>query len=71
MPRGPVLILRFREFFLKHPDLPKQCRANTEYLNQKFKEVFRSGLYLKGWGRIENELRLQMGGEIRNFLPAL
>ena len=64
-------ILRFREFYAKNPDLPKKCRANTEYLNQRFKAVFQSGLYLKGWDRLENELQLQMGGEIRNFVATL
>jgi len=64
-------ILRFRAFFEKYPKLPKKCRANTEYLNLKLKKVFQSGLYLKGWDRLENELELQMGGEIRNFLTAL
>jgi len=64
-------ILRFRAFFAKHPDLPKKCRSNTEYLNQRFKDVFRSGLYLKGWDRLENELQLHMGGEVRNFITGL
>ena len=64
-------ILRFREFCQKNPKLPKKCRANTEYINQHFHEIFQSGLYLKEWNRLENEIELQMGGQVRNFISAL
>jgi len=64
-------ILRFREFFQRHPTFPKRCRANTEYLNPLFKAIFRTGKYLKGWGRLENEIEMQLGGEVRNFISTL
>ncbi len=51
--------------------MPKKCRANTEYINTHFRAIFRTGLFLKGWDRIENELQLRLGGEVRNFVRAL
>jgi len=32
---------------------------------------FQSGLYLRGWDRLENELQFHMGGEVRNFVASL
>ncbi len=63
-------ILRFREFFENHPELPKRCRANMEYSNPRVKQIFRSGKNLKSMNRIQNELKLQIGGEVRNLLSA-
>ena len=64
-------IFRFRDFFLSNPHLPRRSRANMEYQNRIVKKQFRSGLNLKSIGRLQNELRLNLGGEVRNFLKAL
>jgi len=32
------------------------------------KQIFRSGKYLKRMARIENELKLHLGGQVRNLI---
>ena len=61
-------IFRFVDFFKQNPDLPKRTRANMEYQNRPVKQIFRSGNNLKSMPRIENELRLHLGGQVRNML---
>ena len=66
--RKSAAIFRFRDFYEKNPDLPKRCRANMEYQNRCVKQIFRSGKNLKQMTRIKNELRLHLGGQVRNLL---
>jgi hypothetical protein len=66
--RQSAAIFRFRDFFEKNPDLPKRCRSNMEYKNVGIKQIFRSGKYLKRMARIENELKLHLGGQVRNLI---
>jgi len=66
--RQSPAIFRFRGFFEKNPDLPKRCRSNMEYNNVGVKQIFRSGKYLKRMARIENELKLHLGGQVRNLI---
>ncbi len=61
-------ILRFRDFFIRNPTLTRRSRANMEYQNRNVKSIFKSGNNLKGMNRIENELKLHLGGEVRNFI---
>ena len=62
-------VFRFRDFFSKHPELPKRCRSNMEYQNRTVKRIFRSGMYLKSMNRIQNELQLHLGGQVRRIIP--
>lgn len=64
-------IVRFKTFFEKHKDLPKRLRANMEYQNPKVKKIFRSGNNMKSLTRIQNEVRFNLGGEVRNFLKSV
>lgn len=66
--RKSAAIFRFLDFYKKNPDLPKRCRTNMEYQNRRVKQIFHSGKNLKSMGRIENELRLHLGGQVRNLL---
>ena len=61
-------IFRFVDFFKQNPDLPKRCRANMEYQNRPVKQIFKTGNNLKCMDRIENELCLHLGGQVRNLL---
>jgi len=61
-------ILRFRDFFIQNPKFTKRSRANMEYQNRDVKSIFNSGNNLKDMNRIENELKLHLGGEVRNFI---
>jgi hypothetical protein len=64
-------IVRFKTFFENHKDFPKRLRANMEYQNPKIKKIFRSGNNMKGLIRIQNEVQVNLGGEVRNFLKAV
>lgn len=64
-------VLRFRELFLKYPNLPKRARCNTEYINNPIRSFFSAGSYLKKRSRIMNELKLHYGCTVRNFVEVL
>lgn len=61
-------VVRFRTFYANHPNAPRKCRANMEYKNRKVRRIFGSGNYMKKMNRIENEMKMHLGGEIRNLL---
>jgi hypothetical protein len=61
-------MFRFKTFFEKYPNAPKKCRANMEYQNVKFHQLFGVGNYMKGMNRIEREIQQHLGGVVRNFL---
>ena len=61
-------ILRFKEFYQRHPDLPKACRTNMEYYNSRFKAPFKRGNNLLKKERLMYRLGMQFAGEIHWFL---
>ncbi len=65
--RRIAAIFRFRDFFDTNPDLPNRCRSNMEYRNVGVKQIFRSGKNLKQMARIQNELKLHLGGQVRKL----
>ena len=64
-------IFRFRDFFITNPEMPRRSRANMEFNNRPVKKIFGSGLNCKSIGRIENELKLHLGGDVRNFIKVV
>jgi hypothetical protein len=69
--RWASAIVRFKTVFGSVKKCPKRLRANMEYQNPLVKRLFRTGNNMKGLSRIEKELQLHLGGEVRNFLQAL
>jgi len=62
-------ILRFVDLFKKHPELPKRCRASTEWLNVRFKHPFKAGNNLVKKERLLTRLRAQLHGRIEWRIP--
>jgi hypothetical protein len=57
-------ILRFVELFRKHPNLPKKCRASTEWYNVRFKNPFKAGNNLVKKERLMLRLQAQLHGNV-------
>ena len=61
-------ILRFVDYFTRHPELKKAQRSNMEYHNKKFKQPFESGNNLLKKERILGRLNTQLSGKIEWYL---
>lgn len=61
-------IIAFAEVFLKHPELGKACRANMEWLNKRVKAPFKASLNRQSLEHVIHRMKLQLGGEVRNFI---
>jgi hypothetical protein len=62
-------ILRFVDLFKKHPELPKRCRASTEWYNVRFKRPFKAGNNLVKKERLLTRLRAQLHGKVEWRIP--
>lgn len=60
--------IAFSDVFPKHPELSKACRTNTKWINIKVKAPFKTSFNRQHLDIIENRMKLQLGGEVRNFI---
>ena len=67
--KNAASIVRFVELFIKHPELPRRCRASTEWFNVKFKHPFKAGNNLVKKERLLLRLRAQLDGEVEWRIP--
>ena len=67
--KNAASILRFVGLFKEHPELPKRCRASTEWYNVKFKHPFKAGNNLVKKERLMARLRAQMHGTVEWRIP--
>ena len=62
------MILRFVDVFKSNPELSRSQRANMEYYNRDFKEVFASGNNLLKKERLMGRFKAQFSGKVEFHL---